>query len=299
MEDKRRDGKKSRQFGFAQLLIECCTIKPIPGFTCAFLEQHPFGLQILKRQPLGFTPEICYVGEGSTEPSVRGITRLVGWEITNQCLGNHNPVYFLRVIYVPGGPPYHITDLYYEVSVGMRHYMTGGCNDKSGAGMTGARKMRELFMFFSQIYGVPVNRHDVPVEQGGHIRHNLMDALDKEHRDCEQRWEEILEEWERWPQFLPGHEVKLTEEGVQSLVGGSFDEQLKQEARQPLLVRDVETVPNHCSCGLGDRKSFPVIVHPEQKCNLRRRHEMLHNQIVTVKLGGYERKVTGYYLMHV
>ena len=91
----------------------------------------------------------------------------------------------------------------------------------------------------------------------------------------------------------------LTEEGLRHFVGCSHDEQLKEQAKQPLLVQDVETVPNYCSCGLGNEKTFPVIMHPEGKCHLRRRHEMLHNQSVTIELGGYKRKSTGYYLEHV
>src|SRR3989338_3913122 len=72
MEDKRRDSKKSRQFGFVELLIECCTMQSIPGFTCTLLPHHPFGLRYGQRN-LG----IVFVGNGATEESLRGFVLLI------------------------------------------------------------------------------------------------------------------------------------------------------------------------------------------------------------------------------
>ena len=300
MEDKRRESKQAKLSGFSQLLIESCTNEAISGFTCAFLEKHPLGLQVPVASGISLSTEVCFVGQGETDVSVRGITRLVAWEIAHQCLGGHNPVRFLRVIHAKDSePPYTAADFYYEIGVGYRHYMTGGCNDSGGEGKSGARKMHALMLFLSQMYGITVNKYNTRPEEHRFMRYELWKLLKQQHDECSEMWRQKQQQQEGWPQYQVGHLAKLTEEGLRHFVGCSHDEQLKEQAKQPLLVQDVETVPNYCSCGLGNEKTFPVIMHPEGKCHLRRRHEMLHNQSVTIELGGYKRKSTGYYLEHV
>ena len=292
MEDKRRDSKKSRQFGFVELLIECCTMQSIPGFTCTLLPHHPFGLRYGQRN-LG----IVFVGNGATEESLRGFVRLIGWEISNQCLGSHHPVELLRVIRVPRygqempTPKY---DLYYEVGVGCHLYMAGGWNYYSTASK-GAHQLEELFRFLSHTYGVPVNQYDANSRHAQYLEDEFPQVLDDSYRESERIWDRDLKEQVNWTTFSTGQRVTFTDKGYVT-IKYSFSGALP--ATQTFVVENVETVPDYCSCGLGDSKSFIVSFHPE-RCNLRRRHEMTHHQLVTVRLGEKAKKVTGFYLKHV
>lgn len=159
--------------------------------------------------------------------------------------------------------------------------------------------MNELFFFLSHVYGVPVNTYKTESFRWDYMRNNFPDVLERKYEECRRDWARVLEEQEKWTEFSPGQKVMFTDKGFQTIFGGSFDPERRRRARLPFTVEHVETVPNYCSCGLGDSRTFLVSVHPEEKCNLRRRHEMMHHQLVTIRLGEHEKKVTGFHLKRV
>lgn len=283
---------KNAAKGFASLLIEASCATSIPGFFAVTLDTHPFYNQMPIGRGRDMPFESIVLMDGGTEPSVRGITRLIGWQLTNQCLGGAMPANFLRITSIQAEPDVankHV--FYYEVGVGGELYMAGSCTDYSGGGKVGMQHMEDLFSFLSATYSLPVRREDITFERFNPKSAEMARAVVASAQSLEQRTEQWFARQRSRRHFNVGDKVTWNP-NTRSYRPYNIPVSLAWPDATEYEVMDVETVPLRCTCGLGDRAW--IVWHPEGRCNLRAVHEAAHMQIVIIVIDGEPRRFSGY-----
>jgi hypothetical protein len=273
--------EKEQVSGFRQMLVEATSIVSIPSFSCMILEEHPFNIS---------SPGLLFYVDGATRESARGFIRLTSWAMTNNCLGMYIPVTVLRVIYAETETEGEHR-VYYEAVIGDRHYMIAGCTDCSGTGRVGKRMMDDHFASLSLLQDIKIEHYHSKFPRSEQVyQQRLPDMIHAAKQENKRRRRDFERKLRKLPSFRAGDCVWLTGECLLA------NERIENKAYK--VVR-VENIPNYCSCGLGDDLGTSISVHPEQKCNLRRRFEALHHQLVTLDLGGGVTRIfTGHYLVH-
>lgn len=284
--------EKNAAKGSASLLIEASCATSIPGFFVVTLDTHPF----YRQMPTGRGRDMAYdsvcLMDGGTEPSVRGITRLVGWALTGQCLGSAVPANFLRVTSIQAEPDaVNKHHLYYEVGVGGELYMAGGCTDCSGGGKAGMHQMENLFSFLSAMYSLPVRRVNFTFEEFRPKFMEMTQAVIHSAQAIEKRVEQWFARQRSRRQFKVGDRVTWNPH-TRPYKPWNAPTSLPWPDSTEYEVVDVETTPLYCTCGLGN--GAPIFLHPEGRCNLRAVHEAAHMQIVTIVIDGEPRRFSGY-----
>ncbi len=286
--------------GFTRLLKEASCSSNLPSFAYADLEggTHPFGMKLPKTDALYGNPgRVEFIGHPGEQQALACMIRMIGYELYDSHGAmadqqSNKSVSFIRVTSAPC-PDFEEgerQDVYYEVCVRNRLYMTGGCTYYMGSGPN--NDLECVISFLSQTYQVPVYRHRLEAGFYAKAQRELGYALDKS-------WEENLQHRYKWNERI----ARYRDFKVGDIVTGNpdvrdgegphwFRGKNWQNAR--FEIKAVETIPLRCTCGLGGELS-PIFIHPEKRCNLRTIHEAAHNQLLTVAHEGYDNIVSGYY----
>ncbi len=128
------------------------------------LPKHPFDLAMPALQQGRPPVELEFCGNpGGTDSSVSDLIRQLSGYISQG--GSTTPQ--LRVISVqcdPANLSHHA--IYFEAGFGSNRWMCGGCTDFSGTGGNGRRKLESVFRLLALVYGVEIERVEIPYHQG-------------------------------------------------------------------------------------------------------------------------------------
>lgn len=147
----------------------------------ATLEQHPFGFETGLSGVL--MNEIYLVDyPGHTDESVNGMTLMLQHTLANRDL---NSQFRLRITRVqqnrnPNQPEH---DLYFEFITRLGTFLCGGCNDYSGHGGQGGKKLEAIFNFIASVYGQDVEEVVIRDKHAETIADQLDDAYNQHIRN--------------------------------------------------------------------------------------------------------------------
>ena len=197
-------------------------------------------------------------------------------------------------------------DMYYEVGIGSKWFMTGACTNCSGTGKTGMKQLENLFEFLSVIYHVPISRTTVSFKKANKVHFNLGSMLNAIQDERRSNWFKDRHEEEQFTEFKIGDRVKLTDEAL-TYVASEWGSRFSIDPRLVIFeIFSIKNLPPNCSCGLGDDPAIPLDIHicnGPAKCNLVRRNEAIHTQILRLAFNGTQLPdqcgdMSGYYLTH-
>jgi len=299
MAEVRSRMNRMRRDGFASLMEHAsyATVMPF-SFSCTKLDKHPFGYSLPQIGKRGETPEVYFVADpGVTGPSVQGLLRLVVWEMTNggQLYAAHQSITILRVIKVRRTDT-PLSDFIYEIGVGGRVFLAGGCTDNEGGTSGQAKaKMDGVMLFLGKIYGQTVHHLELNTSKGKTYMDRLRETLNALIGEQELSLRAWLGKQQLCQRFEVGDKV-CWDEG--SRPAGSKTGFLQGKmGRKGHLVVEVQELPSDCTCGLSNHA--PIELHPVHRCGLRKRYENRHPQLIMVKIKETKEQVSGYYLAPV
>lgn len=288
------------RYGFTRLLNEASCSSNLRDFRYADFESgiHPFGMKLPKSEDTlyGNPLHVEFIGYPGTYEALPCMIRMIGSELTESRQAivdekSNRSVSFLRVISAPcpDFEPGKREDVYYEVCVRNRLFMTGGCTYYMGSGPD--NDLECVISFLSQTYQIPVYRHKLEAGFYEKAQKGFWEMMNDS-------WQQNSDHFSKWRvkhsgfrNFQTGETVTGNPD-VRSGEGPSWFRG-KNWRNAKFEIKSVETLALRCTCGLGE--CGPVYIHPEGRCNLRIIHEAAHNQRVTVTANGYDEMVTGYY----
>lgn len=271
--------------GFAALLIQASCGTEVRKFQFGILSRHPFFSKIPKGRGRAVNYDSIYYFHDHNNPATEVFTRLIGWEITNQCLAYHMPVNFLRIVRTQGVP--HIC--YYEVGVGRHLFMTGCFVDEKTRW-----ELENLFSFLSGVYQLPIEKTTLQSQLQLSRQAELEMLLATSHQ-------ELAAETASWWAKSAIHRTFKTGELVSwnphlEYPPLSLTDRIPWPDSRKYKITSVETLPRKCTCGLGD--IIWISLHPEGRCALRDLHELKHGQKVSIIIQGETITLSGYYFDH-